>query len=159
MRSLFISILLSASVTVFGQEVYKVMHVKGQVKLVSTGVPLKRGDEIAADKRITFSSKQDMIMALSNKKGRVVIKPTSGSSSDSELTAMLKDIVTEASGKLSTRGIFSNRLDLENYLIGDFVVLGGEMSLRISPDVYKMDENNFFYIRYKYNDEEINKKL
>lgn len=61
----------------------------------------------------------------------------------------------------------TSQIDLTNYFIEAnnsstnnlFLVIGDSIEIKISPEVYKMNDNQFFYVSYIYNNERINKRL
>ena len=62
---------------------------------------------------------------------------------------------------MSTRaGGITNSSKLSNYFgSSPYVWVGERIELEISPDAYVMDNEHFFFLRYIYNDETINKRL
>ncbi len=150
---------MSFSLLVYSQEVYHILHVKGKVILKNSGENVKTGDKIKANAEIVFGSKSDLVIALGNKKGRFVIKPDPEASAESELSTFLKDVVSAASGKLSTRGATLNLLDLSNHFQGEYLVLGGRAKIVMNPKAFDMADGSFFFLRYAYDGETINKKL
>ena len=159
MKNILFVILCIFSTSAFGQELFHIIHVKGEVTVKKSGKRIVRGDKISSNEEIVFASKQDMMAALSSKKGRIIIKPDMEAPEDSELSSFLKDFVTAASGKLSTRGVQVNLLDLQNHFEGDYLVLGGRSAIALSPKAFPLNDKSFFYLRYEYMGEVINKKL
>jgi hypothetical protein len=148
---LFIT-LLAVAFNVEAQD-YHVVNVKGNVSV--SGKTLKANDKLNADDQLQFSSKTDAIAVVSAKAGRFIISPTV-QKKDGELMAYVKDAITPGTKKLSTRsGLFNNQLDFSRYF-KDTILFLPVMKYRTS---YKQDDKEFFFIRYKYDGEEINKKL
>ena len=67
--------------------------------------------------------------------------------------------LTPSMSNISTRsGAILSKVDLSNLFSGDYVIID-KSYIKISPNTFKMDEENFFYIKYTYKDEDIHKKL
>ncbi len=150
---------LSMVVVTFAQESFHVVHVKGTVKIKSSGELVTSGSKISADTQLLFGDASSMAAVISTKKGRFILAPSSSKSGSSELSFYVKDIISEASGKLSTRGINNTLLDLRHYLTGNQVYLDGEGRIELNSVNIPMDLDRFFFIRYSYDNQTINKKL
>jgi len=154
MRTVLCLIAFCVMISIVKGQDYHVVNVKGAVTIPGKGT-LKPNDKLKADDKIQFSSKTDAIAVVSAKAGRFIISPTV-QKKDGELVAYVKDAITPGTKKLSTRsGLFNNMLDFSQYF-KDSVLFLPEMRFQTS---YKQDEKSFFFIRYSYNGEEINKKL
>lgn len=132
---------------------YTVLSVKGEIILEKTGQPLREMDEICASDKLTFKSSDSKAAVLSSEQGRFVIKPDKNKTND-KLTAFVKSVLSQGTGTLSTRG----EVTLENEF-GESYFIIGTGRLHIDTKTYPMTESNFFYIKYKYGSEDVNKKL
>ncbi|MBL7873874.1 MAG: hypothetical protein JNM78_19830 [Cyclobacteriaceae bacterium] len=154
--TLFVS-LLFFSTTSQAQEYY-VLNVKGHVKILKNEKELKTNDIIKANDKLIFSSEHDAVAVVNSKSGRHIIKPTPTSGS-TELAALVKDILIPANNRLSTRnGGFNTPLDFQIYF-ADTVLLLDEMKHKVNNEYFPLSNDTFFFIRYNYQGEEINKKL
>jgi len=137
---------------------YFVLQVKGQVKRTKSGVVVKTKDVIKADEQLTFSSPADAVAVVNPKAGRFIIKPGAPTKKN-ELFAFVKDALSQASSRLSTRsGGFNNVLDFQTYF-KDPILLLPELRYKVNGDSYPINENSFFYIEYQYKGEAIPKQL
>jgi hypothetical protein len=155
-KFILIALCLS-SATVFAQDYY-VLQVKGTVRLAKTGAALKSKDVISGADKLIFSTPNDAVAVVSSKNGRAVITPTARKRS-SELTVMVKDIILPATNKLSTRsGRWNSSVEMKAYL-KDTLLLLEAITFRVNPVAFPIDQENFFFIRYKYRDDVINKRI
>ncbi|MEN8250055.1 MAG: hypothetical protein ABFS32_14075 [Bacteroidota bacterium] len=141
---------------------YTVLQIKGEITRVSTGKLLKQGDKISDDEKISFKTNNAMAAVLSTTKGRYIIKPKQEELEKSnDLVYVLKSTVTPVRGGMSTRAAgIQNALDLKMYFSEKpYVWVGEEIRLEVSGVAFPMNENNFFFISYVYNDQVINKML
>lgn len=137
---------------------YYVLQVKGHVKISKSDKELKTNDIIKANDKLIFSTDQDAVAVVSSKSGRQILKPipTQGSS---ELAAIVKNILVPANNRLSTRnGSFNTPLDFQIYF-ADTVLLLSEIKHRVNPETFPLSDTSFFFIRYTFQGQEINKKL
>jgi hypothetical protein len=154
----FVFILVSF-VALAGDETYYVLFVKGTVKNASTGKPLKINDPVKNTDKLTFGSNQDMISVISATKGRFTIKPNPGAK-ESELSYTVKNTLLPGTARLSTRsGELLNVLDVQNYFGKESFAIFGTLRKRVSAASFPMNSNSFFFVRYTYKGQTINKKL
>jgi len=132
---------------------YTVLSVKGEIILEKTGKPIQEMDELCASDKLTFSTSDSKAAVLSSDQGRFIIKPGKNKSNDN-LTAFVKSVLSKGSGSLSTRG----EVTLENEF-GESYFVVGTYRLHVDDKTYPMSESNFFYIKYKYGNDDVNKKL
>ncbi len=141
------------------QNVYYVLNVKGNVKLEKTKVPLKANDQISDQDAVLFSAPTDAVALISSKNGRMILRPKHAVKS-SELICVVKDILNPGTGRLSTRaGNITNLIELQNHFTRDSLHIIGVAKVWISPTAYPMNLVDFFFIRYTWRGETINKKL
>ncbi len=154
MRSLgIIAFLIAIPLMLQGQN-YRVIKVNGQIIYVQTGQSMNQGDEFEQEENLSFGSPSSRAAVINPEKGRYIL--TSGNYEDFSTG---KSNFLPAINNLSTRGgAINNIIDLQNEF-SDAMVLLNRATYHINPYRFPMDEENFFFIRYTYNDEEINKKL
>ncbi len=71
-------LLLSTSILYlngFSQEIFHVLHVRGNIKIDTAKAYLKIGDEFKGNPNFRFSSEDDISILLSNFRGRLVLSP------------------------------------------------------------------------------------
>src|ERR1700741_4610766 len=112
-----------------------------------------QGDLFPENEQILFKTTESKAAVISTAKGRFILAPGSDKKAD------VKANLLPASSNVSSRsGSIINVVDLQNMFTGNFVVLG-KMRMHINKDNFPMNESNFFFLRYKYKGEDINKKL
>ena len=149
----FLLIVLISPPCILRSQCYTVLSIKGEIILQKTGQPIKIMDEICPNDKLIFSTAESKAAVLSPDMGRFIIK-LSGKKKDNDLEVFVKKVLVQGIGNLSSRGVIS--LDNE---FGDEYFIAGINKLKIDPNNYPMNEDNFFFIRYKYLDKDVNKKL
>jgi hypothetical protein len=150
---LFLAFFIALFTGISRSQCYTVLSVKGEIILEKTGQPIKEMDEICANDKLAFSSTESKAAVLSTEQGRFIIK-MSGKKRGNDLTAFVKSVLFQGTGNLSSRGTVSLETEFE-----DEYFVTGVNKLQVDPKNYPMDSDKFFFIRYKYKDKEINKKL
>ncbi|MFL5753149.1 MAG: hypothetical protein ACJ76F_07075 [Bacteroidia bacterium] len=132
---------------------YKVIKVTGNIIYKKNNKNVSQGDLFPENEQIVFKTPESKAAVISTAKGRFILAPGSDKKAD------VKANLLPASSNVSSRsGAIINVVDLQNMFTGNFVVLG-KMKMHINKDNFPMSESNFFYLRYKYKGEDINKKL
>jgi len=150
---LFLAIFVLSFSGLLRSQCYTVLSVKGEIVLEKTGQPIKEMDEICANDKLIFSSAESKAAVLSPEQGRFVVK-MSGKKRDNDLTTFVKSVLFQGTGNLSSRGTVSLETEFE-----DEYFVTGVNKLQIDSKTYPMDSTKFFFIRYKYKDKDVNKKL
>jgi hypothetical protein len=137
------------------QDQFTVIKVNGNIVIQRTGTILNIGTDFSQNENLLFQSTDSRAAVINPVRGRYIL-----TSETSSAFRESKSVFLPASGKVSTRAIggIHNVNDLKNYLEGYFVIFD-QIKIRISPDVFPMNEKMYFYIRYTYKNEVINKKL
>lgn len=144
------------SVPVLAQD-YHVLQVKGSVRKTS-GVQVKPGEVISQNDKLAFGSADDAVAVVNPKLGRFIIKP-GPAAGNGEFLTMVKDAVTPGIKKLSTRSaVIGNVVDFQTFFQDPWVILD-QLVVKVSTVAFPLSPESFFFIRYRLNDEEINKKL
>lgn len=140
---------------------YQVLHVKGEIIRTESGEALKAGDKVAEDEEIHFKTVDAMAAVLDPGMGRYILKPESKEAGEGDLIYVLKSTVTPVRGGMSTRAAgINSAFDMQVYFAETtFVWPGNVIALRISEAVFPMDEENFFFLRYSWQSDQINRKL
>lgn len=148
-------LLLAASLAVtfqlsISQDQFKVIKVFGTITFIETGDPLSQGTVFAENEGLEFQTPSSKAAVVNPEKGRMILAQSAGSGTSNFLPAM---------SNLSTRaGALNNLIDLQKYFEGKLVFIG-QTELQVGSSQFPMDDSRFFFIRYQYNDETINKKL
>ena len=153
-------VLIFITVQLRGQE-YQVLQVKGEIVRSSDGTILKPGDKISEEEQIQFVTKDAMAAVLSEEKGRYIIKVKSEETDQSDLIYVLKSTISPVRGGMSSRSSgIRNQVDLMLYFQEEpFVWVGDLIRVKIAPSAFRMNDKNYFFLRYTVNEEKINKKL
>ena len=158
--SLFLfSILLNPAVA---QEKYSVIAVKGSISLKKSGTALKAGDQISSEDQVSFYNAESSAALFSPSQGRFTLSPVAKSNgSGTEFIAYVKASITPARKSLATRagGIIKNKVELAAHFgTSPYLILGTDQ-VRLSVEAFPMSDKAFFFVRYTYEGEAINKKL
>lgn len=158
-RTFLLIIVCAVTHSSIAQNVYYVLSVKGIVKLAKTKAALKPNDQISDKDAILFSAPTDMMAVVSTRSGRMILRPKPTAKS-SELMCVVSDILKPGTGRLSARaGSITNIIELKRYFGNDSLNILGTGKVWVSPAAYPMNADNFFFVRYQWKGETINKKL
>lgn len=155
-KAFLASVLLFVVSLVIAQTDYKVIKVNGSITLKSSGKGLATGTVFSDNDNLLFGQPTAKAAVINPDKGRFVITPSNANdlvNSKSNFIPGLSNIASR-----SGSGSLRNIVDMKNYFVGNFLVFDSTSVVINSPD-FPINENNFFYCRYKYNEEDINKRL
>lgn len=140
---------------VFSQDKFTVIKISGSILIQSTGSALGIGTAFSQNEDLLFKIPESRAAVINPKRGRFLI--TSSSLSEFKNS---KSNFLPASGNISARGgdNIVNSNDLTVFFEGNFVVFD-KVKIKISPAFFPMNDKKYFYIRYLYKNETINKKL
>jgi hypothetical protein len=145
--------LFIATDSLLSQQDFKVIRVNGSILLKTKGVSLETGTVFSDKEDLIFRSEDATAAVINSQKGRLI------------LTSKNHDLSTASSNNMpsmynisSRGGPLLNNSDLRNHFSGKYVVLDRQV-IKIDNKSFPMDNNNFFFLRYIYKGEEINKKL
>ena len=148
----FVSIFLLID-PIFSQDNFKVIKVNGTILLKAKGTSLETGTVFSEKEDLLFGTEDATAAVINSQRGRLI------------LTNKNHDLSTASSNYLppmyniSTRGgSLVNLLDLQNHFSGKYVVLGRQAIIMDEMN-FPMNKDHFFFLRYFYKGEEINKKL
>ncbi|MFW5793003.1 MAG: hypothetical protein ACOCWC_01870 [Bacteroidota bacterium] len=132
---------------------YHTIRVNGTILLEKTNAMLERGTVFNEEDPLVFKTYNSIATVISPENGRFVLRP------DNTDLAYAKASYTPAMSNISSRSSeLMTVLDMKNHFNGKYVLFD-KVNLKMNPDAFPMDEDNFFYIQYVYNNEKINKKL
>ena len=137
------------------QEKFTVIKVSGNIVIVRTGSPLDIGTAFEQDEDLLFKSTASRAAVINPQRGRYLLTSDNLDEFRNSTSGFLPP-----SEKISARGagIIMNVNDLKNYFEGDYVILD-QIKITLNPDIFPMNDKKYFYIRYSYKNEIINKKL
>ena len=153
-RTCIIIFLLSGIILSDGiaQNDYTVLKVYGGITYKKLDRDLLKGDQIKDKDVLIFKTNDSRAAVISPEKGRLMItKSNTGGVSDVNFVPGLSNISTRGSG-------VNSLTDLENEFTGHYLLLN-HAEIPITKSLYPQNDESFFYIKYIFNNEEINKKL
>jgi hypothetical protein len=145
-------ILISVIGPANSQSDYKVIKVNGTILLRARGISLETGTVFSEKEDLLFRSEDATAAVINSQKGRLV------------LTSKNHDISNAKSNflppmyNIASRGVSINDDDPADFFSGRYVVLD-KQSIKIDDKKYPMDNDHFFFFRYTFKGEDINKKL
>lgn len=158
-RLLSITLVLLALTSWAGDDTYYVLFIKGAVKNLTSGKTLNVNDPVKSTDKLQFASNKDVLSVISAAKGRFTIKPKPDAR-PSELTYTVMNTLVPGTARLSTRdGELLNILDAQKYFGKESFAIFGTLKKRVSDKSFPMNEKKFFFVRYTYKAQVINKKL
>ncbi len=161
MKTALFSIFLLFSVQVFAQD-YTVIQVTGQIKLKKSGQILARGNKISSADQLVFLTRDAVAACFASDQGRVTLRldPQQPKTGD-EFLAYVKGSIVPAKGALMTRagGAIKNQIEWDNYFAGGPFLILGTTKVNVSEKAWPMNDSTFFFIRFEYEGEQVNKKL
>jgi hypothetical protein len=155
MKSIIPVVLLLFLVTVpsLSQSDFKVIKVNGTILLKTKGISLETGTVFSEKEDLVFRSEDATAAVINSQKGRLVI-----TSKNHDLSTARTNNMPSMYNISSRGGSIINKNDLSTYFSGKFVVLE-KLNIKVDDSAYPMDNDHFFFLRYNYKGEEINKKL
>ncbi len=154
MKSFIITIVAFFSFTlIYSQENYKVIKVNGTIVLKEKGLSLETGTVFSEKDDLLFRTDDAVAAVINPGKGRLIL-----TSKNHDLSSASSNYLPSMYNISSRGGALINILDLQNHFSGKYVVLGSQ-KIEIEKKNFPMNDNNFFFLRYLYKGEEINKKL
>lgn len=134
----------------FSQTDFKVIKVNGSIVLKTKGISLETGTVFSDKEDLLFRSEDATAAVINSQKGRII------------LTRKNHDLSTASANSLPAMYNISSRSmtnkDLSDYFSGKCVVLD-RLEIEVDNNSFPMDKDHFFFLRYTFNGEEINKKL
>lgn len=132
------------------EDQYSVIKVNGQIVYVRSGSDMATGDVFEATEKLDFKTTESRAAVISELKGRFILT-ASESGDDINLGPAMNNISSRA-------GALLNMIDLQNHFKNNYLIID-RLEVEIGDKAFPQDDNNFFFIMYKYNGEEIPKML
>jgi hypothetical protein len=142
-------------------EEYYIVQTKGDIIVKKTGRTLKKGDKINANEEIEFRPTDAKAIVISSQKGTFVLqKPQDKSKKEGELWYIVKSSLITSNGIFGTRdGPINSIIDLKTHLTKGIYLVLDTARISINAQAIPLSDEVFFFIRYIYNEQTINKKL
>ena len=147
---LFLFIVLQSS---FSQNDFKVIKVNGSIVLKTKGTSLETGTVFSDKEDLLFRSEDATAAVINSLKGRIIL-----TSKNHDLSSARPNSLPSMYSISSRSGAALNNNDLSVLFSGKCAILDRQ-AIEVDKKNFPMDNNNFFFLRYVYKGEEINKKL
>ena len=130
---------------------YRVIKVNGRILYIRNGKDMLQGDIFKSNELLSFKTQESRAAVISKTKGRKILSPKDKSGSKATLLPAMNN-------PSSRSGAMINMIDLKNHFSGKYLVMGAT-EVEIAGESFPMNDQAFFFMRYEYNGETINKKL
>lgn len=141
------------AMTLSGQADFKVIRVNGTILIKTRGISLETGITFNEKEDLLFRSEDATAAVINSQRGRLVI-----TSKNHDLASAKSNYLPSMYNISSRAGSLSKSSDLSAHFSGKYVVLN-KHGIKIDKNAFPMDKDHFFFLRYTYKGEEINKKL
>jgi hypothetical protein len=153
---LFFTFFCAFFINTNAQSPFKVISVNGEILAKKANVTLQSGIEVKSNDNFAFLKPNSRAALINPDLGRIILTETNSAN------AFSKAAFAPAMSSVSTRGASSNfllsKMDLSNYFNEKLLVID-RLEIKISDKVFPMNSKAYFFIRYLYNGDEINKRL
>jgi hypothetical protein len=151
----FVAAPMFFAISLNAQDKFTVIKVNGNIVITRTGSALDIGTAFAQNEDLQFKSEASRAAVINPQRGRYLLT----SENLSEFRNSKSDFLP-SSGKISSRGMGAilDVNDLKNLLEGNYVILD-RVKIVLNLETFPMNDKKYFYIRYSYKNETINKKL
>jgi hypothetical protein len=140
----------------FSQDNFKVIKVNGTIVLKQKNISLETGTVFSAKEDLLFRNEDATAAVINAQRGRLIITNSNHdlSSASSNYLPSMSNISTRG-GTLTT---LTNIAELQNLFAGRYVVLD-KCSIVLDETGLPLNTDHFFFLRFIYKGEEINKKI
>lgn len=149
----FLLFLFISSTSLFSQADFKVIKVNGSILLRARGISLETGTTFSEKEDLLFKSDDATAAVINSQRGRLVI-----TSNAHNLASASSNFLPSMYNISSRGGLLLGSTDLSTHFSGRYVILN-KNGIKINKEAYPMNEDHFFFLRYVFKGEEINKKL
>lgn len=149
----FIVFMTAFSISSLAQEDFKVIKVNGSIVMKGNNQSLETGTVFSDRETLVFKTEDANAAVINPRKGRLIL-----TSKSHDLSAASSNYLP-AMYSMSTRGgTLNNLISLQTHFSGRYAVLD-RSKIVIDEESFPMNNEKFFFFRYVYRGEEINKKL
>jgi hypothetical protein len=152
-RVILIAVLVAFGIVSQSQENFTVIKVNGTIMLRSRGVQLQTGTVFSGNEELLFRSEDATAAVINPEKGRLIL------TSRNHDLGTAKPNFQPSMYSVSTRAALPKMVATPEERFSGRIVLLDKIMIRMDRSYYPMDAGNFFFLRYIYNGETINKKL
>jgi hypothetical protein len=137
----------------FSQNDFRVIKVNGTILLKEKGISLETGTVFTDKEDLVFRTEDATAAVINSRKGRLIL-----SSSNHDLSDARSNSLPSMYNISSRGGNVLNNNNLSDLFSGKCVILN-RLAIEVDEKSFPMDNSHFFFLRYVYKGEEINKKL
>jgi hypothetical protein len=152
-RLLFFIGLVVFSMSALAQLPFKVITVNGEIIATKAKLTLENGVEVFSDDNFEFRKPNSRAAMINSERGRVVL--TEQNVADAFSRAAFAPAMSSVSAR---SGAVSSLAELQN-IFSDKVLIIDKVELQVGPEYFPMEEQKFFFLRYMYKNERVNKRL
>jgi hypothetical protein len=152
-RIITLLILMLFALCANSQLPFKVITVNGEIIATKANVTLQNGVEVYSNDNFDFRKPNSRAAMINSEKGRIVL--TEQNATDAFSKAAFAPSISAVSSRSAS---MVSQSDLKNYFSSKLLVIDA-LEVNIGSDLYPLTENSFFFVRYSYNGETINKRL
>jgi hypothetical protein len=127
--------------------------VNGEIIATKANVTLKNGVEVNSDDNFDFRRPNSRAAMINAERGRIVL--TEQNAADAFSRAAFAPAMSSVS---SRSGAVSNIGELQT-IFADKMLIIDEIELQVGAEYFPMEDQKFFFIRFTFNNEIINKRL
>ena len=139
--------------SMFSQTDFKVIKVNGTILQKTKGTSLETGTIFSDKEDLDFRSEDATAAVINSKVGRLVL-----TSKNHDLASARSNYMPAMYNISSRSSSISDNSDLKSLFSGKYVVLDRQ-SIEIDEKTFPMNKDHFFFLRYVFKGEDINKKL
>jgi hypothetical protein len=156
--------LLSLALVLFGvlsasaQETIDVLGVKGTVKMA--GKPVAKGTKLKATDKINFA-KGSLLLVNTASLGRLFLQPSTATNTKNDIDVAVSAFIPKTKrNSAKSNFMLASSQEFQNYFSKEkLLIVGAALPVPINVKNYPMNDDSFFYLRYTYKNESVNKKL
>jgi hypothetical protein len=149
---MLLAVMLTSAI-ISAQNDYTVIRVTGNILMKLSGKALSQGSNFSDKDEFVFKTDDSRAAVIHPSKGRFILSPSAPGNNGS------KSNLLPAMSNASTRGgAILNQVDLQNHFTGKYLIIR-KIGVKIGGDAFPITDSSCFFIRYKYQGEDINKKL
>lgn len=152
----FLGFILMIGSAVNAQSPFKVISVNGEILAKKANQKLQNGLEVKSDDNFSFIVPNSRAALINPDLGRVIL--TEQNATNAFAKAAFAPAISTVKTRGSIDGLITTRLQLSTFFSENIYIID-RLEMRISNAVYPMNNSGYFFIRYNYKGEEINKRL
>jgi len=156
MKHNFLIVFVLIAFAGMGQSPYKVISVNGEILAKKANVKLQSGIEVKSNDQFAFLIPNSRAALINPQLGRIIL------TEENAANAFSKAAFAPAISTVKSRGSLTTFITTKPQLIAlfsDSLLIIDQIELKISPNLFPMNEHAHFFMRYTYKGEEINKRL